>query len=66
MVSIANLHPQYITDENGERTSVVLPLPEFLALVEDIGDLAIVAERREEPTISHEALLKELRRDGLV
>jgi hypothetical protein len=34
--------------------------------LEDIEDLATVAERREEPTISHEALLAELKRDGLI
>ena len=34
--------------------------------IEDIEDLMVVAERREEPTISHERLLKELSKDGLV
>lgn len=24
-----NLHPQYITDENGNKTSVILPIEEF-------------------------------------
>lgn len=66
MVSIGNLHPQYITDENGKKTSVILPLPEFIELVEDIEDLAVVAERRDEPTISHEKLQRELSADGLI
>ena len=66
MLSIGNLHPQYITDENGNRRSVILPLSEFVELVEDIEDLAVVAERRDEPTISHEKLLQELSKDGLV
>lgn len=66
MVSIGSLHPQYITDENGNKTSVILPLPEFIELVEDIEDLAVVAERREEPTISHEKLLSEFSKDGLL
>ena len=35
-------------------------------LMEDIEDLAAVAERREEPTVSHEDLLVELKRDGLI
>ncbi len=34
--------------------------------MEDIEDLAAVAERREEPVISHEQLLTELKRDGLL
>ncbi len=66
MVSIGNLHPQYITDENGNKTSVILALPEFIELVEDIEDLAVVAERREELTISHEKLLSEFSKEGLL
>jgi PHD/YefM family antitoxin component YafN of YafNO toxin-antitoxin module len=60
------LHPQYITDEKGEKTSVILPLAEFEALMEDVEDLAKVAERREEPTLSHQELLESLKRDGLL
>jgi hypothetical protein len=66
MVKLAELHPQYITDENGEKKSVILPISEFEELIEDIGNLAIVAERREEPTISHQALVAELKKDGLL
>jgi hypothetical protein len=66
MVELKNLHLQYITDETGEKTSVILPIVEFQELLEDIEDLATVAERREEPTISHEELVAELKRDGLL
>ena len=66
MVELAELHLQYITDETGEKTSVIVPLAEFQELVEDIEDLATVAERREEPTISHEELVTVLKRDGLL
>lgn len=66
MLNIENLHPQYITDKNGKKTSVILPIPEFIELIEDIEDLAVVAERLEEPTISHHSLLKELDKDGLI
>ena len=45
---------QYISDESREE------------LLEDIEDLVILAERCEEPTLSHEALLAELKRDGLL
>jgi len=66
MAKLSDLHPQYITDEKGERKSVILPLSEFEELIEDVQDLARVAERREEPTISHEELIAELKRDGLI
>lgn len=66
MIGIKDLSPQFITNEAGEKISVVLSMAKFEALLEDIEDLAVIAERREEPTISHKALLKELKRDGLV
>ncbi len=60
------LHLQYITDEAGEKTAVILPIDEFHELLEDIEDLAAVADRRTEPTVSHETLLAALRADGLL
>lgn len=66
MIEIDNLNPQFITNEAGEKISIVLPISRFLELLEDIEDLAAVAERREEPTISHADVLKELRQDGII
>ena len=66
MVNLKELKVQYISDDSGERTGVVLPILEFQELLEDIEDLAVLAERRDEPTISHEALLAELKRDGIL
>jgi hypothetical protein len=66
MVDLKQLNLQYISNEAGERTGVVLPIDEFQELLEDLEDLAVMAERREEPTISHEELLAELRRDDLL
>jgi hypothetical protein len=57
---------QYLTDDRGERTAVVLPLPEYEKLLEDLADLAVVAERREEPTVPHEQFVSELKRDGII
>ena len=57
---------QYLTDDRGERTAVVLPLPEYEKLLEDLADLAVVAERRPEPTVPHEQFVSELKRDGIV
>jgi hypothetical protein len=66
MLDQAQLKVLYITNEAGEKTAVILPIEDFLELLEDIEDLAVVAERREEPTISHEDLIAELKRDGLL
>lgn len=34
-----NLHPQYITDQSGEKISVVIPIQEFNSLLEELEDL---------------------------
>jgi PHD/YefM family antitoxin component YafN of YafNO toxin-antitoxin module len=57
---------QYVTNQAGEKTAVILPIDEFEELLEDLQDLAVVAERQGEPSISHEELLTELKRDGLI
>jgi hypothetical protein len=66
MLELKQLEVQYVTNQSGERTAVILPIAEFQELIEDIEDLAAVAERREEPTISHEDLIVELKRCGLI
>ena len=66
MLDLKQLSIQYITNEAGEKSAVILSLEEFQELMQDIEDLAAIAERRDEPTISHEDLVAELKRDGLV
>lgn len=60
------LKPQYVTDETGEQTAVILPIGAFRELLEDIEDLAAIAERREEPTLPHDEVIAQLKRDGLL
>ena len=57
---------QYLTDETGRKTAVVLPITDYEKLLEDLDDLAAIAERREEPTIPHEQFKAELKRDGIL
>ncbi|MDJ0596302.1 MAG: hypothetical protein QNJ72_41040 [Pleurocapsa sp. MO_226.B13] len=56
----------YITNEAGEKTAVILPIEQFRELLEDLEDLAIVAERKEETTTSHADLIAELKQDDLI
>jgi len=51
---------QFIVDEQGERIAVILSLEEYEQLQEDLHDLAVVAERRTESTITREELKKQL------
>ena len=55
---------QYLTDEHGDRTAVVLPIGDYEKLLENLDDLAVVAERRDDPVISQDEFLAELKRDG--
>jgi hypothetical protein len=66
MLNLKDLNVQYITDATGTKSAVVLSMEAFQELLEDLEDLAAAAERRDEPTISHDALLVELKRDGLL
>jgi hypothetical protein len=45
---------------------VILPLEQYEQLMEDLHDLAVVAERREEEPISLEEMRHWLKEDGLV
>jgi PHD/YefM family antitoxin component YafN of YafNO toxin-antitoxin module len=49
-----------------KKTAVVLPLEEYEGLLEDLYDLAVIAERRDEPTVSFKELKKRLKEDGLL
>ena len=66
MKMIRELKVQYITDDAGQKTGVILPIEEFEGLLEDMEDLAIVAERRDETTTSHEDVLSKLKNDGIL
>jgi hypothetical protein len=57
---------QFLTDEQGEKVAVVIPVLEFEELLEDIEDLAAAAERRDEETFSMEELKNRLKADGVL
>ena len=57
---------QYLTDEHGAKTEVVLPISRYGRLLEDLDDLAVIAERRNEATASHEQFISDLKRDGVL
>jgi PHD/YefM family antitoxin component YafN of YafNO toxin-antitoxin module len=58
-MSIAdNLNPEFVVDSKGKRKAVILSFEEYEELLQDLSDLSVIAERREEDTISHEDLMK--------
>ncbi len=57
---------RYVVDAKGKKTGVILSLKRYQELLEDLHDLAIVAERRAEKPISLEEMKRRLRKDGLL
>jgi hypothetical protein len=60
------MQTQFIVDESGVKKSVIIPIDEYEEIIEDIHDLAIIAERKDESTISLEELKNRLKSDGLI
>ena len=50
----------YVVDENGNRTAVMLPIEEYEELLEDLQDLAVIAQRRDEPTVPIDVVVEQL------
>jgi hypothetical protein len=56
---------QFLTNKKGRKTAVVLPIEDYEKMLEDMDDLAVIAERRDEETIPHDELKRGLKRNGL-
>jgi len=57
---------QFLVNENGEKIAAVIPIEEYHELMEDLEDIAAIAERRNEETIPWEEVKKELIANGLL
>lgn len=55
---------QYITDANGERTAVILPLDEYEELLEDMHVIRVAEETKDEPARPLSEVVEELRNAG--
>jgi len=64
--TIRDLQAQYITDETGKKTAVILPIEEFEELLEDIEDIAVLLERHDEPSIPFDEVIAKLKQNGLL
>ncbi len=60
------LDQQFVVDRDGKRQAVIVPLKDYERLIEDLHDLAVVAERRDEEPISLDDMKRRLREDGLI
>lgn len=49
-----------------EKKGVILSLKEYGELLQDLEDLAAIAERRDEEVISHEEVIRDLEKNGCI
>ncbi len=61
---MASLQEQFVIDAKGKKTGVILSLRRYQKLMEDLHDLAIVAERRSEEPVPLKEMKRRLRKDG--
>ena len=57
---MARSKKKFVVNEKGKKTAVILPIKEYEDLLEDLGHLAIIAERRNEPTEPLEVVIQRL------
>jgi hypothetical protein len=55
---------QFITDEHGRRTAVIIPIEEYEELLEDLHVSRVAEETRDEPRIPFEKVKAELLLEG--
>jgi hypothetical protein len=55
---------QFITDEEGNRTAVILPIDEYEHLLEDLHLIRVYEESRDEPRRSFAEVVEEMRQAG--
>lgn len=63
---MSTLQEQFVVDAKGKKTGVILSLKRYHKLMEDLHDLAVVAERRSEEPIPLDEMKRRLKRDGLL
>ena len=57
---------RFIVNDRGEKEAVIIPIDEYEEFLEDLHDLAIVAERREEKTLTTNEIKRVLKKYGLI
>lgn len=55
---------RYITDEQGNKTDIVINLEEHQELVEDILDALLIEDRKDEDSVYLEDFVTELKNEG--
>jgi hypothetical protein len=57
---------RYVDDEKEEKKAVILPIEEHEKLLEDLHDLAVIAERKDEQTVPLDETIENLKKQGIL
>ena len=57
---------QCVVDAKGRKTAVIVAASRYEQIMEDLHDLAVVAERRNKTPVSLNEMKRRLKRDGLL
>jgi len=60
------LNPQYVFDKSAKKAFLALRVDENESLREDLKDMAVIAERRNEPKLGLEERARDLKADGFL
>ena len=55
---------QYVTNQAGEKTAVILPIEEYEELLEDLHLIRVAAESKNEPRRPFDEVVDEMRAAG--
>lgn len=61
-----NYHFQYLFDAEGKKSHVVVPINLLEEFIEDVEDSRDIQRLKNEPTISFDEFVEELKKDGKV
>ena len=57
-------HPQFVKDAKGRNAFAVISMDNFQSLIEDLEDLATIAERKNDERIPFEVFEKKMKQSG--
>ncbi len=57
---------RFVVDDKGQKTEVIIPVDDFIELMEDVYDAAIARSRLKDEDVSWEEAKLKLRADGEV
>ena len=63
---MATPRAQFVIDAQGKQKGALLSIKQYQKLMEDLHDLALVADRRREKSVPLEDVKRRLKRDGLL